>query len=105
MPHLPQLLDETNRSKSTSPALEGQDGMPQGLYPKCGKRILDIVLSAAGFVLTASIFALVSVCIKATSRRLGILWAEARWKGWSSISTYEFSFNGYPGFGSRTPGT
>jgi lipopolysaccharide/colanic/teichoic acid biosynthesis glycosyltransferase len=69
MPHLPRLLDETNRSKGASPTLETQDGMlPQGFYPKCGKRMLDVALSAVGLFLLLPIFALMSLCIKATSR-------------------------------------
>jgi lipopolysaccharide/colanic/teichoic acid biosynthesis glycosyltransferase len=40
----------------------------QGFYPRCGKRMMDAVCSALGLLVLLPLFAVVALCIKATSR-------------------------------------
>lgn len=68
MPPAPQLLDKKNGSNSVPFVGPPKEVQPQGFYVKCGKRILDVVFSAAGLLLLLPLCALVALCIKANSR-------------------------------------
>jgi lipopolysaccharide/colanic/teichoic acid biosynthesis glycosyltransferase len=63
-----QLIEPEKDSKSVSCAGIQPVKLPQGLYVKHGKRVLDCISSATGLLFIFPLFALVAVGIKLTSR-------------------------------------
>jgi lipopolysaccharide/colanic/teichoic acid biosynthesis glycosyltransferase len=64
----PQMLEQKKGFEGVPCAGILIETLPQGLYAKHGKRVLDFVSSAAALLLLLPLFALVAVCIKLTSR-------------------------------------
>ena len=60
-----------NRENSQSSFLRDRDQptvLPRGFYEKYGKRALDVLSATLGLIVLSPVFALVSCCIKLTSR-------------------------------------
>lgn len=65
---LGRLLSENKETNRAILSDIEDERISTGLYAKCGKRVLDVVSSAAGLLVLSPLFFLVGLCIKAASR-------------------------------------
>ena len=63
-----QVLDRESGQSGLPPQAHQQRTFVVGLYANCGKRVLDILLAAAGLIFLSPVLGLVACCIKLTSR-------------------------------------
>jgi len=63
-----QVLDQEKVQSGSARNSEQQPAFANGFYANYGKRALDILAAIAGLILLSPVFALVSCCIKLTSR-------------------------------------
>jgi lipopolysaccharide/colanic/teichoic acid biosynthesis glycosyltransferase len=65
---LPRLLSENRETNRAVLAHTAKERISPGFYARRGKRILDVVSSAAGLLVLSPLFFLIGLLIKATSR-------------------------------------